>query len=151
MGNPFKDDFDELVTLDTRNCMEEAVGSTVRNIASLGKTKYHEYMNDVVEQRTRSIHDPIKRNSLPLFKHTSTKKKSKKAEQAMYSDRALRLYISDMGLGRWVIIIHKTVCRQWFGRAWVVWAVSWVAMSDYHLYRWRPPEVTRDSQSMLRS
>ena len=62
--------------------MEEAVVSTVRNIESLGKTKYHEYMNDVVEQRTRSIHDPIKNNSLPLFKHTSTKNKSQKAEQA---------------------------------------------------------------------
>ena len=60
------------------------------------------------------------------------------------SDRALRLYISDIGLGRWVIIIHETVCRQWFGRAWVVWAVSWVARSDSRLYRWRPPEVTRD-------
>ena len=98
MGNPFKDDFAELVTLDTRNCMEEAVVSTVRNIESLGKTKYHEYMNDVVEQRTRSIHDPIKRNSLPLFKHTSTKKKSKKAEQAslLKSDVALfsQMYIA---------------------------------------------------------
>ena len=147
MGNPFKDDFVELVTQDSRNCMEEAVVSTVWNIESLGKTKYHEYMNDVVEQRTRSIHDPIKRNSLPLFKHTSTKKKSKKAEQAMYSDRARRLYISDIGLGWWVIIIHKTVYGQWFGRAWVVRA----AMSDYRLYRWRPPEVTRDSHSMLHS
>ena len=151
MGNPFKDDFVELVTQDSRNCMEEAVVSTVRNIESLGKTNYHEYMNEVVEQRTRSIHDPIKRNSLPLFKHTSTKKKSNKAEQAMYSDRARRLYISDIGLGWWVIIIHKTVYGQWFGRAWVVRAVSWVAMSDYRLCRWRPPEVTRDSHSMLRS
>ena len=67
------------------------------------------------------------------------------------SDRALRLCRSDIGLGQWVIIIHETVCRQWFGRAWVVWAVSWVAMSDSRLYRWQPPEVKRDSQSMLRS
>ena len=43
------------------------------------------------------------------------------------------------------------VCGQWFGRAWVVWAVSWVAMSNSRLYRWRPPEVTRGRQSMLRS
>ena len=32
------------------------------------------------------------------------------------SDRALRLYISDIGLGRSVIIIHETVCKQWFPR-----------------------------------
>ena len=37
MGNPFKDDFAELVTLVTRNCMDEAVVSRVRHIASLGK------------------------------------------------------------------------------------------------------------------
>ena len=67
------------------------------------------------------------------------------------SDRALRLYISDIGVGRWVIIIRKTVCRQWFGRAWVLWAVSWVSMSDSRLYRWRPPEVTQGSQSVMRS
>ena len=36
------------------------------------------------------------------------------------SDRALGLYTSDVSLGRWVIIIRETVCRQWFGRAWVV-------------------------------
>ena len=78
--------------------MEEAVVSTVRNIESLGKTKYHQYMNDVVEQRTRSIHDHIKRNSPPLCRHTSTKKKSKKAVQAslLKSDVALfsQMYIA---------------------------------------------------------
>ena len=52
----------------------------------------------VVKQRTRSIHDPIKRNSPPLCKHTCTKKKSKKAEQAslLKSDVALfsQMYIA---------------------------------------------------------
>ena len=27
----------------------------------------------------------------------------------------LGLYTSDIGLGLWVNIMHKTVCRQWFG------------------------------------
>ena len=62
------------------------------------------------------------------------------------------LYILGVGLGRWAIDIHETDSRQWCGRAWVV---SWVARSDSarsdsRPYRWRPPEVTRGDQSMLR-
>ena len=77
--------------------------------------------------------------------------KQRTSREYLCSDPALRLYISDIGLGWWVIIIHETVCRQWFGRASVVWAVSWVGTSDSRLYRWRPPKLTRGSQSMLRS
>ena len=69
----------------------------------------------------------------------------------MCSERALMLYILGVGLGRWAVNIHETCGRQCCRRARVVWAVSWVAMSDSRLYRWRPPEVTRGSQSMLRS
>ena len=43
---------------------------------------------------------------------------------------------------------HETGGGQCCGSASVVWAVSWVAMSDSRLYRWRPPVVTRDSQAV---
>ena len=59
MGNPFKDEFAELVTLDTKNCMDEAVVYTVRNIEELGKTKYNDYVKEVIEQQSRSIHDLV--------------------------------------------------------------------------------------------
>ena len=54
-------------------------------------------------------------------------------------------------IGRWAIDIHGTVSRQCCGRARVVWTVSLVAMSDSRPYRWRPPEVTRESQFELGS
>ena len=47
--------------------------------------------------------------------------------------------------------MHGTGSRQCWRRARVVWAISWVAMSDSRPYRWRPPVVTRGSQSILRS
>ena len=57
----------------------------------------------------------------------------------------LGLYTSDIGWGQWVNIVHETVCRQWFG---VANAVSCVAISDYRIYWWRPPVVTRDSRGV---
>ena len=55
-----------------------------------------------------------------------------------------------IGLGRWAVNIHETGGRhsQCCRRASVVWAVSWVAMRDSRLYRWRPPVVTRGSQAV---
>ena len=50
-----------------------------------------------------------------------------------------------IGLGRWAVNRHETGSRQCCSGASVIWAVSWVAMSDSRLYRWRPPVVTRDS------
>ena len=58
------------------------------------------------------------------------------------------LYILGIGLGRWAVNRHETSSRQCCSRASVVWAVSWVAMSDSRLYRWRPPVVTRGSQGV---
>ena len=55
MGNPFKDDFKELVALDTHNCANESVITTVN-------------VKEVIKERTTSIHDPIKKSSLALFK-----------------------------------------------------------------------------------
>ena len=56
------------------------------------------------------------------------------------------LYILGIGLGRWAVNRHEIGSRLRCGDASVVWAVSWVAMSDSRLYRCRPPVVTRDSK-----
>ena len=57
-------------------------------------------------------------------------------------------YILGIGLGRWAVNRHGTGSRQCCSDASIVWAVSWVAMSDSRLYRCRPPVVTRDSQAV---
>lgn len=80
MGNPFLDDFPELVTLDSRNCVDPEVAESVRNLESTGKAQYQAFMKDVVTARTKSVHDSIKRNKLSLFKR-STKKKSNQGKK----------------------------------------------------------------------
>ena len=73
MGNPFLDDCQELLVLDSRNCASENVASTVQNIKDLGKSQYTKYVEDVITSRTVSIHEAIKKNFLPLFKRQSRK------------------------------------------------------------------------------
>lgn len=98
MGNPFKDDFKELVALDTRNCANESVITTVNALEEVGTSRYQSYVKEVIKERTTSIHDPIKKSSLALFKRQTPKVDSKSSKQfnALKSDRSLfsRLYIA---------------------------------------------------------
>ncbi len=80
MGNPFLDDGPELLVLDTRNCVSDAVIGTVQKIEQLGIEKYQKYVKDVLKDRSVPIQQPIKRNSLALFKRPLQKKTSKNKE-----------------------------------------------------------------------
>ena len=52
MGNPFLEDCLELLVLDTRNCVSDAVIATVQNIEQLGIDQYQQYVTDVLKDRT---------------------------------------------------------------------------------------------------
>jgi hypothetical protein len=97
LGNPFLYDGDELLALDTRNVLNESVVNTVRRVHELGKEQYAKYHKEVIVDRTRSIHEPIKKNALPLFRCPSPKSKTKQAGKisSLKSDVALfsHLYI----------------------------------------------------------
>lgn len=86
------------MALDTRNCADESVITTVRTIEEKGSLQYKKYVKDVIRDRTVSIHDPIKKTSLALFKRQTPKTSSKSSKQlsALKSDRCLfsRLYIA---------------------------------------------------------
>ncbi len=73
MGNPFLDDFPELLKLDNRDCASNDVINTVRTIKKIGKEKYDAYVKNVVVNRSVQIQQPIKKNKLPLFKMPSQK------------------------------------------------------------------------------
>ena len=79
--------------------MHESVIETVRSIEALGKSKYEKYVADVIDNRTGSLHDTIKKNSLSLFNTPKCKAKSKSAKHLMAqrSNASLfgRLYIAN--------------------------------------------------------
>ncbi|GFS18353.1 hypothetical protein ElyMa_001520000 [Elysia marginata] len=59
MGNPFLDDFTELLRFDSRTCVDICQLTNCETLNGLGKY--------VFEQRSKSIHDPITRNSITIF------------------------------------------------------------------------------------
>ena len=74
MGNPFLDDFPELVTLHSRDCVDPEVAESFRGLESTGNVQYQAFIKDVVTARTKPIHDTIKKNNLSLFKRSGKKK-----------------------------------------------------------------------------
>ena len=98
MGNPFLDDFPDLLTLDSRNCTDKSVEVTVRTMEYVGRNQYQDFVQNVLVSRTHSIHDPIKRNSLALFKRNKYKATSKEEKKikVLQNNVALfgQLYIS---------------------------------------------------------
>ena len=78
-GNPFLHDTQELVILD-KDVVGESVVNTVRNIEDIGRDQYHAYRQSVLVDRTKSIHEPITRNRLPLFR-TTEKPKTRQADK----------------------------------------------------------------------
>ncbi len=62
------DGFPELVRLDNRNCVDESVASALYTLEVTGKKQYQAFVKNVLEDCSVSIHEPIKRNCLALFK-----------------------------------------------------------------------------------
>ena len=98
MGNPFQDDFPELIELDSRNCVDESVVTALRSLEDKGIRQYQDFVKNVLEDCTRPIHDPVKKNKLALFKRPQTKaiSKSGKKIKVLQNNVALfgQLYVS---------------------------------------------------------
>ena len=98
LSNPFVDHFPELVTLDSRNCVDNSVTAALRSLEETGTTQYHDYVKKVIDDRSVSIHQPIKKNSLALFKRPQPKVISKQGKKLkiLQTNVALfgQLYIS---------------------------------------------------------
>ena len=51
MGNPFLDDFPELVTFDSCNCADESVVAAVCTLDDTGKKQYQDCDKNVLDER----------------------------------------------------------------------------------------------------
>jgi len=98
MGNPLLDDFPELVTLNSHNCVDESVAFSLYTLEDTGIKQYQDFVTKVLKDHTVSIHEPIKRNSLALFKRPQVKATSKQGKKMklLQNNVALfgQLYIS---------------------------------------------------------
>ena len=85
------------MTFDSRNCVDKSVVHTVRSLEETGKKQYKDFVKKVLLERTTSIHDPIKRNSLALFKTPQSKILPKKGKMKVLQNNVApfgQLYIT---------------------------------------------------------
>lgn len=73
MGNPFIEYSSELLAFDTWNCANKDVVSKVRTIEALGISQFQKHVKDVISDRSTSIHKPIKRNYVAIWKRLKSK------------------------------------------------------------------------------
>ena len=72
-GNPFMDHCKELLVLNTRDCVDDSVVKCVGKIESLGTEQYQQFKREVLDSKSKSIHAPIKKNKLILFRIRKSK------------------------------------------------------------------------------
>ena len=81
MGNPFTENSNDLLVLDSRDLADPAVINTVRQIEKLGQEQYDVYVSERLVSQTKPISDPIKKNNLPLFSRPPVRAKTKSQQQ----------------------------------------------------------------------
>ena len=67
LGNPFEEDSQNLLVLDTNEIADPAVIETVRNAKQIGQDQFEAFSKECIVDRTKSIEDAIHRNKRPLF------------------------------------------------------------------------------------
>ncbi len=67
MGNPFLEASQDVLVLDTRDIVEHGVVETIQHIERLGREQVAEFIEERLEQRKKSLFEPLRKNKLPLF------------------------------------------------------------------------------------
>lgn len=98
LGNPFLEDSNDLIILDTKVVMGENVVNNLQNIRDIGQQQYATYVQERLIQCTVPITDTIKTNKLALLHSAPLRKQSRASHQisSLKSNCELfgRLYIS---------------------------------------------------------
>ena len=72
-GNPFEEESQDLIVLDTKEIADAAVVETVRNAKKIGQDQFDAFTKDCIKDRTKSLDETIHRNKLPMFCTTTRK------------------------------------------------------------------------------
>ena len=100
-GNPFLEENEVLIVLDTKEIAVAAAVTILRQIEAVGKEQCNPFITERLLNRIKSLYDPIKRSKVSLFTFSPPKESRKTSQQlsSMRSDCALfaRLYISCHG------------------------------------------------------
>ena len=79
-GNPFLFETKDLMTLDAHDCTDLPETANIQNIHKIGENQYRDYVSNVLNKGSSSLHDTIKMNNMYIFqkrKLTAAKRKTK--------------------------------------------------------------------------
>ena len=108
MGNPFEEESQDLVILDTKDITGPAAVETVMNAKRIGQEQFEAFTRECLLYRTKAVNDPIPRNKLKVFS-TSTPSSQSKGQQQLASVKNDRELFACLYIGcqtRWLILIH---------------------------------------------
>ena len=98
MGNPFMEEAEDLLVLDTKEIMGSDALVRLRKDEEVGTAQFESFIAERLVQQSKSLYDPIKRNNLSVFNVPPSKVASKTKQQlsSAKNDCLLfsRLYIS---------------------------------------------------------
>ena len=91
-----------MVILGTRDCAADSAISNLRSLKASGKAQHEAFVKEVLEDGTRSTHEPFKKNSLTIFKENK-KSFSKLAfkTKSLGNDISLRTNVCCHTASRW--------------------------------------------------
>ena len=75
MGNPFEEESEDLMVIDTREILSPAAVTTVQTVLKIGQGQFLSFVKE--RDRSKSLKEIIMRNKLPLFASVKAKATSK--------------------------------------------------------------------------
>ena len=75
LGNPFTDDTDQLVVLDTKVIGSNANVQALYSADKIGSDQYNLFVKERFVDRTKNVNDPIPQNKLVFFSRASERRK----------------------------------------------------------------------------
>jgi len=97
MGNPFAEESQDVVILDTKDIVGPAAVETMMNAKRIGQEHFEAFTRECLLDRTKAVDDPISRNKLKVFSTSTPRNQSKGQQQLAFvkNDGELfaRLYI----------------------------------------------------------
>ena len=81
MGNPFQEESKDLLQLNTRDIVDQAVVSSICSAEEIGHQQYQKFVAERLKKQETPISGPIKKNKLMLFSRPPILKQSKTSLQ----------------------------------------------------------------------
>ena len=103
MGNPFMEENNDLLVLDTKDIMASVAG-TVRKVETISPEQYSKFVDELLSKCVTPVSDPLPKNKLPFFSRPAVKPHFEKKTVAVVNEDGMQFIlaaISSLSDERW--------------------------------------------------